>query len=78
MVADDAERRAELDREIAAKVNSRLAHYETIKRFEILPSELSEAGGELTPTMKIKRKVVGTKYQALIEKMYQGADVAAA
>jgi long-chain acyl-CoA synthetase len=70
--------RAELQRLIDTKVNPRLAQYETIKRFEILPAELSEAAGELTPTMKIKRKVVNTKHAAVIAKMYEGADAAAA
>jgi long-chain acyl-CoA synthetase len=63
-----------IDEAIRTQVNPRLAQYETVKRFEILPGELTEEGGELTPTMKIKRKVVGTKYAELIERMYLGAE----
>jgi long-chain acyl-CoA synthetase len=51
-------------------VNPQLARYETVKRFEILERELSEEAGELTPTMKIKRKPVNEHFAALIESMY--------
>ncbi len=53
-----------------AKVNGTLARYETIKRFAIVPGEFSEEGGELTPTLKKKRRVIGKKYAALIEGLY--------
>jgi long-chain acyl-CoA synthetase len=52
------------------RVNTTLARYETIKRFAILPEEFSETGGELTPTLKKKRRVIDRKYQALIEELY--------
>jgi len=42
-----------------------------IQKFMILPSNFSEQAGELTPTKKLKRKVVETKYAAMIDKMYQ-------
>lgn len=64
--------RAEIERAIAERVNPKLAQYETIKRFEILPGELSEEAGELTPTMKIKRKVVVEHYAEQIERLYTG------
>ncbi len=51
-------------------VNSKLARVQTIKRFEILDGEFSIEGGELTPTMKVKRKVVNSKYERQIEGMY--------
>src|SRR5436305_5238055 len=51
-------------------VNATLARYETIKRFAILPAELSIAGGELTPTMKLKRRVIYQKYAREIEGLY--------
>lgn len=54
-------------------VNPNLARYETIKRFEILPEELSVQAGELTATLKIKRSVVNARHRARIEKIY--ADV---
>ncbi|KAK4536399.1 hypothetical protein CDCA_CDCA08G2424 [Cyanidium caldarium] len=43
-------------------VNAQLPSYATIKYFRILPHELSVEGGEMTPTLKIKRRVVQTKY----------------
>ena len=53
------------------EVNKALARYETIKKFVILPQELSIEGGELTPTMKLKRKVIHEKYKSMIEKLYR-------
>jgi long-chain acyl-CoA synthetase len=61
--------RAELERAIE-QVNQELARVETIKKFTILPEPFSIEGGELTPTMKVKRKVVADKYSAQIEAMY--------
>jgi len=57
-------------REHVEKVNRGLARYETIKRFCVLPHELSIERGELTPTLKIKRKVIADRYGAQIEAMY--------
>ncbi|CAN5925446.1 AMP-dependent synthetase/ligase [soil metagenome] len=51
-------------------VNGRLARVQTIKRFAVITREFSIDGGELTPTMKVKRKVVNEKYQREIEEMY--------
>jgi long-subunit acyl-CoA synthetase (AMP-forming) len=62
--------RAELERAIQDSVNPRLARYETIKRFEVLPAELTESAGELTPTMKVKRKVVAQRYAEQIRGLY--------
>jgi len=50
--------------------NEQLASFETIKRFHILPDEFSIKGGELTPTMKLKRKVVIEKYWDELEALY--------
>jgi long-subunit acyl-CoA synthetase (AMP-forming) len=52
------------------EVNQGLARVQTIKKIKILPVDLSIEGGELTPTMKIKRKVVHSKYAADIEAFY--------
>jgi long-chain acyl-CoA synthetase len=47
-----------------------LPSYETVKKFRLLPSELTLEEGELTPTMKVKRRVVESKYADLIASMY--------
>ncbi len=51
-------------------VNKTLARVQTIKKFVILPQELSIEGEELTPTMKLKRRIVNEKYAREIESMY--------
>ncbi len=53
-------------------VNANLANVEKIKKFTILPSDLSVEGGELTPTLKVKRKVVNQKYGDQIKAIYAG------
>ena len=50
--------------------NQRMARVEQIKKFEILPTEWSPGGDELTPTMKLKRKPIERKYAAEIEELY--------
>jgi long-chain acyl-CoA synthetase len=52
------------------QVNEKFARVEQVKKFEILPHDLSQEGGELTPTMKVKRAVVASKYEDRIEKLY--------
>ena len=52
------------------QVNGGLARVQTIKKICILPADLSIEGGELTPTMKIKRKVIRAKYEAEIAGFY--------
>ena len=49
------------------QINQKFARVEQVKKFAILPQDLSQEGGELTPTMKIKRNVVADKYSAEIE-----------
>ena len=51
-------------------VNKGLARVQTIKKIAILPADLSIEAGELTPTMKVKRKIVNQKYADLIEAFY--------
>ena len=58
-------------------MNARLASFETVKRFAVLPGELTEAAGELTPKMSVKRKVVVEKYRVLIDSLYSGPAPAA-
>jgi len=55
------------------EVNKTLAKYETVKQFAVLPKDLSVDEGELTPSLKVKRKVVEKKYAAMLDKMYEGA-----
>ncbi|MBC9909550.1 AMP-dependent synthetase/ligase [Chitinophaga varians] len=51
--------------------NQHFNHVEQLKRFELLPEEWSIAGGEMTPKLSLKRKVVLEKYKGAIEKIYQ-------
>ncbi|HEY5184885.1 MAG TPA: long-chain fatty acid--CoA ligase [Actinomycetes bacterium] len=54
------------------ELNGRLNRWETIKDFRILDHDLTVEGGELTPSLKVKRKVVETKYESLFDSMYGG------
>jgi long-chain acyl-CoA synthetase len=58
-----------IDREVK-KVNETLARVEQIRKFTLLPKRLYEEDGEVTPTMKIKRKFVNEAFKELIEAMY--------
>jgi long-chain acyl-CoA synthetase len=51
-------------------INTRFAQFERVKRFALLPHEFSMSAGELTPTLKIKRRVIEQKYQTTIEQLY--------
>jgi len=53
------------------RCNRRLAQYETIKRFAIVNEEFSVSGGELTPTLKIRRDFVAEKYSELLDSLYR-------
>ena len=53
-----------------ADINSRLAPYETIKKFVLLVNDFSIEGGELTPTLKLRRKIIYEKYKYRIEDLY--------
>jgi long-chain acyl-CoA synthetase len=53
-----------------AEVNATLASYETVKSFAILPVDFSEATGELTPSLKVKRDVVASKFAGVIAGLY--------
>jgi len=55
------------------ELNAGLAPFETIKRFELLDRDLSAEAGELTPTLKVRRKIVSQTFAGLIEGMYAGA-----
>lgn len=51
-------------------LNSKLNHWENIQKFEILPADFTIENGELTPSLKVKRKVVVEKYKDLLDSMY--------
>lgn len=55
-------------------VNSMLAPFEQIKRFTLLASPFSQEGGELTPSLKLKRRVIAKKYQAQIDSLYAATE----
>ncbi|MFO7643313.1 MAG: AMP-binding protein [Desulfosarcina sp.] len=61
----------ELIKKAIDQVNQTLARVETVRRFTILPKKLYEEDGEVTPTMKVKRKYVYDAFQDLIEAMYR-------
>ncbi len=52
------------------ELNGRLNHWETIKQFRVLDRDLSIEAGELTPSLKVKRKVVESTFAPLIDSMY--------
>ena len=56
------------------RLTRELADYEKVKRIALLADEFSIDGGELTPTLKVKRRVVEEKYGALIESLYSGGE----
>jgi long-chain acyl-CoA synthetase len=55
---------------VLRQVNENLANFETLKRFHVVPDEWSMATGEMTPTLKLKRRVVMERYAAEIAALY--------
>jgi long-chain acyl-CoA synthetase len=64
---------ARVEREVMANLRD-LATYETPKKFLLLPEDFTIESGELTPTMKVKRRVVEQRYKQEIEQLYQNDD----
>jgi long-chain acyl-CoA synthetase len=64
------ERVVKLVGERVEAVNKQLARYETIKKFAVLDKEFTLETGELTPTLKVKRKVVTEKYRSILDSFY--------
>ncbi|UUC44008.1 AMP-dependent synthetase/ligase [Flavobacterium cerinum] len=54
-------------------INKKFGHWEQIKKFELTANVWSIDGGELTPTLKLKRKIIKEKYQNLYDKIYQNS-----
>ena len=59
-----------LYREVVDALNHDLAQFEQVKQIALLPTEFTIAGGELTPTLKVRRRVVETRWQDTIERLY--------
>lgn len=60
----------DLVRKAVADTNAQLASFESIKKYLILPNEFTVEGGELTPSLKVKRKVLDQRYRDKIEELY--------
>jgi long-chain acyl-CoA synthetase len=63
---------SELDAAVR-KLNASLENYQQVKRWAVLPRDLSVDAGELTPTLKVKRKVIAERFEDRIEALYGGA-----
>ena len=59
-------------RRIVDGVNAHLASYAQVKRFAVLPGDFTQDGGELTPTMKVRRREVRQKYADVVDSLYRG------
>jgi long-chain acyl-CoA synthetase len=59
--------------EIVERWNKGKPHEQMIRKFSLLPAEFTIEGGELTPKLSVKRRVVDTKYKAVIDAMYVGS-----
>jgi long-chain acyl-CoA synthetase len=70
-LARSAEVRALIQQEVD-RANAKYAQVEQVKKFVILDHDLSQATGELTPTLKVKRNVVNDKYAELFDELYAG------
>ena len=70
-MANDPRVAAEIQKEVDA-ANAHFARIEGVKRFGILDHELSQADGELTPTLKVKRSIVYRKYEDFFAGLYTG------
>lgn len=68
-LVNDPDLRAEIDLAIK-EANQAVSKAEAIRKFRILPVDFTEATGELTPTLKLKRKVIAEKFAADIEALY--------
>ena len=70
-VPGSEEMRADIQKTVD-EVNAKVGRVEQVKKFTILPEDLSQETGELTPTLKVKRNVVNEKYAGVVEALYAG------
>jgi long-chain acyl-CoA synthetase len=68
-LSENAEIRASIEAHVN-EINEKFARVEQVKKIEILPHDLSQETGELTPTLKVKRNVVADKYSGEIDSLY--------
>jgi long-chain acyl-CoA synthetase len=68
-LASDPDVRTEIERAVD-ELNAHHSRPEHVRKWRLLPAELSMAGGELTPTLKLRRNIVNEKYAAVIDEMY--------
>jgi long-chain acyl-CoA synthetase len=61
--------------EIVGEVNRGLARYEKLKKILLVPDEFSQSDGSLTPTLKLRRKIIEERYRRQIDEMYDRADI---
>jgi long-chain acyl-CoA synthetase len=54
-------------------LNAGLPRHESIRKFAVLPSEFSVETGELTPSLKPRRRVIEQKYAGVLESLYEGS-----
>ncbi len=62
---------SQVEREVA-RVNGNLAGFEQVKKFSVIDREFSIADGEMTPTLKMTRRVIEEKFKAIVDRMYAG------
>jgi long-chain acyl-CoA synthetase len=58
--------------EIINKVNAELPSYSTLKRFAVMEADFSQETGEMTPSLKVKRKHCNLKFKAVLDSLYEG------
>ncbi|AIG74254.1 Hypothetical protein AJAP_06685 [Amycolatopsis japonica] len=71
-LADNAEVRAEIEKAVEA-ANARLARIEQIKRYHVIPKAWTPETGEVTPTLKLKRRIINDRYAPTIADLYAAA-----
>jgi len=69
-LASNEKVKAEIEAHVE-QINKKFARVEQVKKIRILPHDLSQARGELTPTLKVKRAAVASGYEREIEELYE-------